>query len=66
MEILILGGNGYIGSKVTRELIKKGHNIVCTKRTSSNLSRLSEVSGYIKWIPASIDAVDAVMQYNSF
>ena len=66
MNFLILGGNGYIGSKVTRELLKKGHTVVCTKRVSSDLSRLSDLQDQIKWIPASVDGVEAAMQYIKF
>ncbi len=66
MNILILGGNGYIGSKVVRELVDAGHSIVCTKRTTSKLSRLEDIRFNIKWIPASSDGVDSAMQYTTF
>ena len=66
MNILILGGNGYIGSKVTRKLVSEKHSVVCTKRASSDLSRLEDLNEKIKWIPASVDSVDAVMQYEKF
>ena len=66
MNFLILGGNGYIGSKITRELIRDGHTVVCTKRATSNLSRLSGLAENVKWIPASIDGVESAMQYMPF
>ena len=66
MNILILGGNGYIGSKVTKELTEADHTVVCTKRASSNLSRLDDVKEKIKWIPASVDGVESAMQYMTF
>lgn len=66
MNILILGGNGYIGSKVTRELVCAGETVVCTKRANSNLSRLNDIKDKIIWIPASVDAVESVLQYKSF
>lgn len=66
MNVLILGGNGYIGSKVTRKLINEGHNVVCTKRKKSSLVRLDNIINEIKWIPASIDAVESAVQYMEF
>ena len=66
MNVLILGGSGYIGSKITRELLDDGHTVVCTKRITSNLSRLRDITDVIRWIPASIDGVEAAMQYMSF
>ena len=66
MNILVIGGNGYIGSKIVRTLIKEGHSIVCTKRPNSNLSRLDDIIDGIKWIPASVDSIDAAAQYMAF
>lgn len=66
MNILILGGNGYIGSKITREFVNSGHSVVCTKRPGSNLSRLAEIKDIVKWIPASIDGVESAIQYMAF
>lgn len=66
MNLLVLGGNGYIGSKVTRNLVKDNHSLVCTKRSSSNLSRLEDLNEKIKWIPASVDSVEAAMKYEKF
>ena len=66
MNFLILGGNGYIGSKVTRYLVKEENHVVCTKRPSSNISRLNDISDKIKWIPASADGVESALQYTHF
>ena len=63
MNILILGGNGYIGSKVTRALVNTGHSVICTKRATSNLTRVADIQDKIKWIPASIDSVRKVLQH---
>lgn len=64
MNILILGGNGYLGSKVVNYLLCEGHKITCTKRETSNISRLQGKA--VKWIPASIDAVEVAMGYDHF
>lgn len=66
LNILILGGNGYLGSKVTRKLVEEGYSVVCTKRASSNLSRIEDIKDRIQWIPASIDAVETAAQYVPF
>ena len=62
MNVLVLGGNGYIGSKVARELVARGENVVCTKRENSDLSSLNGIKDRIKWIPASIDGIGFAMQ----
>lgn len=64
MNFLVLGGNGYLGSKIVRRLLKEKHKIVCTKRIFSNLSRVEGLN--INWIPASVDAVEAAAKYNHF
>ncbi len=66
MNVLILGGNGYIGSKITRQLVNEGYQVVCTKRPFSDTARLNDISDDIKWIPASIDAVESALQYMKF
>lgn len=64
MNILILGGNGYLGSKVVNYLICEGHKITCTKRETSDISRLEGKK--VNWIPASVEAVTAAMGFEQF
>ena len=66
MNVLILGGNGYIGSKIACKLLSDGHSVVCTKRSTSDLSRLKSIADQITLIPASVDGVEAAMQYTNF
>lgn len=72
MNALILGGNGYLGSKIIRKLAEEEiHQIVYTKRLTSDLSRIIDVEkkysgSSIKSIPASTDAVMTAMQYIDF
>lgn len=68
MKTLILGANGYLGSKIIHTLLEKDVSLVCTKREKSNMSRIKDVlsNSKIKFIPASIDAVETVLQYNDF
>jgi UDP-glucose 4-epimerase len=43
MNILVLGGAGYIGSHTAREIIKAGHNAII----ADNL-----ITGYMSAVPA--------------
>lgn len=60
----MLGGTGYLGSKVAKRLIKDGHNVTSTKRITSDLSRVK--TNKINWIPASIDAIETATRYQNF
>lgn len=64
MKFLVLGGNGYLGSKIINELSEKGHRIVATKRGSSDISRVRAEN--ILWIPARTEAIRTAMLYESF
>ncbi len=64
MRFLILGGNGYLGSKVVNELSEKGHRIAATKREKSDISRVK--ANNIFWIPAKPEAIKTAMLYESF
>lgn len=64
MKFLVLGGNGYLGSKIINNLTESGHRIVATKRETSDISRVS--SKNVLWIPAEKEAVKTAMLYESF
>lgn len=66
MRFLILGGNGYLGSKLTRALLDRGHDVVCTKRPKADLSRLAGCEEHITMISASVDAVETEFAYEKF
>lgn len=63
MNILILGGNGYIGSKLVIELLNQGHLIICTKRENSDMSRVQKVIDQVTFISSTREAVAQVMQH---
>lgn len=65
MNVLILGGNGYLGSKLIKAMIDD-HNIVFTKRAASNLERLEGLLDRVKAIPATVEAVETAMEYEKF
>lgn len=52
MNILVLGGNGYLGSKLIAQLVQKKENVFSTIREQSNLSRLNEVKNNINFVKA--------------
>lgn len=69
MRILVLGANGYLGSKIVHRLINNKHiYIVCTKRVKSDMSRVNDLvnDSRVKFIPATMEAVEAVLQYTYF
>ena len=45
MNVLVLGGTGYLGSKVVKALLEEGHRVVVAKRASADLSRFYSVLG---------------------
>lgn len=61
MRFLILGGSGYLGSKIVNELAADKHYFVATKRVESNTDRVN--SKNVLWIPAHTDAVKTAMLY---
>lgn len=68
MNILILGANGYLGSKIVHALNRRDISVICTKRPRSNLMRLNDLvdDEKIKFIPASVEAIESALQYTYF
>ena len=50
MRVFITGGTGFIGSYLVKELLRDGHEVLCLKRTTSNLYRLEDFNSDIEWI----------------
>ncbi len=49
-RILITGATGFVGSYLTRLLVKKGYkNIVCLKRATSRMDLVAEVQDKVTW-----------------
>lgn len=66
MKYLIIGGNGYLGSKVVHMLVEAGESVICTIRNGSDLSRLQDVIDNIIIIPALIENISkAIIKYNT-
>lgn len=64
-NILVLGGNGYLGSKVVDRLIFEGYKVVCTKRANSSVHRVQH-SSEIEWIFATEIDIENAMKNNRF
>lgn len=49
--ILITGATGFVGSYLTRFLVKKGYtNVVCMKRATSSMDLVAEVADRVQWV----------------
>jgi dihydroflavonol-4-reductase len=44
MRVFVTGGNGFIGSVVVKQLVERGHDVVCLLRASSKVDRLEGLS----------------------
>ncbi len=65
MKVLILGGNGYLGSKLASRLLNAGHSVACTRRECSDISRLIDIADSVTWIPASVEKVEEYLKRDS-
>ena len=43
MNILLLGGTGYLGGNIALKLKNEGHNVICAVRTTSDTSNLQKM-----------------------
>lgn len=66
MKILLLGGNGYLGSKVTHALVSRGHTLFCAVRTGADLSRLQDIAETITLISCSDEVLEKMLHNQPF
>ena len=60
-KILITGANGFIGSYITRQLLKNpAYQVYALKRSSSNLSLLQSVCNQINWIEGDLRNLEKI------
>ena len=64
MNVIILGGNGYLGSKLAHSLVQSiGYDsVVCTQRENSRYKRLDDLKDKIQIIPTSAEAISNAME----
>lgn len=55
MKIFETGATGFIGSYLAKHLLAEGHELLCLKRTTSNLFRVDECKEKIKWVNTTDD-----------
>ena len=51
MNVLLTGATGFLGSRVVRELMARGHRVSALRRTTSNAWRLADAEAAIDWYP---------------
>lgn len=64
MKVIILGGNGYLGSKLAHYLAQNlGYDsVICTQRENSRYQRLDDLKDKIQIIPTSAEAISKAME----
>lgn len=54
-SILITGATGFVGSYLTRLLVKKGYkNVVCMKRATSPMDLVADVADRVTWVEGDV------------
>ena len=61
MNILVLGGNGYLGSKILKQLVLRNSNVFSTIREYSDLSRLNDIKDNINFVNAKYQDIDNML-----
>lgn len=50
MRVFVTGGSGFIGSYLVKALVDDGHELLCLKRPTSNLSALDDYVNKVRWV----------------
>ena len=60
MRCLVTGASGHLGSYLTRLLLSRGHDVIVSVRTQSDLWRISDVLSQTKLIRGDLSDIDSV------
>lgn len=67
MNILVLGGTGYLGGNVVNSLIREGHDVFCVVRPTSDTGRIrKEGPGSVMLLPNDVDWLERVFRETHF
>ena len=62
MRYLVLGGTGFLGSKIVHKLISSGNEVACTKREGSHMERLLDCMDKIDVVSTSLCDIEMYFQ----
>ena len=54
MNIVITGGNGFLGSKLAEKFYKEDHNVTIIDKKKNSINKITEQKSKIKFIKANI------------
>lgn len=63
MKIFVTGATGFIGSYVVKELLSQNHEILCLKRETSDLFRLSDCKHVFNWVNTTDDWHNSFIEF---
>ena len=66
MKVFVTGASGFVGSYLVKTLMDDGHEVLCLKRPSSNLSRLDNYADKIKWVDRTDNWQETVVTFQPY
>lgn len=64
MKAFVTGASGFIGSYLTKSLVDDGHEVLCLKRPTSDLSNLDEYIKLVSWVDCTDDWKNAFCAFS--
>lgn len=62
MKFLLTGATGCLGSRMSRCLLGKGHNIIALKRSNSNTQRVKDIVSEIEWHDVDSNELSCILE----
>jgi nucleoside-diphosphate-sugar epimerase len=59
---LLIGGRGFVGSRLTPVLVERGFRMVCVEPTATNLGRLTPWADHVDLVTGSVADLDAIAE----